>query len=195
MESKKLQKRSELLKKEAETVLEETKIIRALSKVGRVEIIGSLRLDLLYRRDIDIFVYSKVVEKRKANDLVKDLLNMNVFQTIALADMQTWPELDYPKGFYFEVIYVKNNNKWKFDIWYLRPVEEYAKLVESSLKNFDKLLKNNQERRNVILAIKDHYFNGIKYKDNIKSIDIYKAVLNHGVKSVEEFTKFIEKNI
>src|SRR5690606_1451880 len=106
----------------------------------------------------------------------KQLLDSNKFQTVALADYQTYPEYDFPKGYYWELIVIKDNEKWKFDVWYLKPDEEYTRLVLSCIETFEKVIKEHPEKRETILKIKEAYFNGVKYKDKVKSIDIYKAV-------------------
>ncbi|HRI05691.1 MAG TPA: hypothetical protein PLV59_01970 [Candidatus Dojkabacteria bacterium] len=179
-------------KRTALDILQDVKAFELFSSIGKVVVIGSLRLDVMYRNDIDLFVLSDDIHNTKAKEVTKRLLDSNKFQTVAVADYQTYPENDFPKGYYWELIVVKNNEKWKFDIWYLRPDEEYTKLVLSCIESFEKILKEHPEKREIILKIKEAYFDGIKYKDKVKSIDIYKAVLENSIDSVDSFTKFIK---
>lgn len=76
---------------------------------------------------------------------------------------------------------------WKFDVWYLKPDERYTNLVSDSISKFEKILSENPGKRETILKIKEAYFDGVKYKDKVKSFDIYTAVLENGINSVEEF--------
>jgi hypothetical protein len=59
----------------------------------------------------------------------------------------------------------------------------------SSIKKFVSSLVKNPEKAEIILKIKEAYFDGVKYKDKVKSVDIYTAVLENGVNNVEEFSK------
>ena len=113
---------------------------------------------------------------------------MGIFQTVALADYQTFPAYDMPLGFYWELIIPYENKNWKFDVWYLKPEEKYTDMVLSSIKRFESALAKNPEKSETILKIKEAYFDGVKYRDKVKSFDIYTAVLENGVNSVEEFT-------
>ncbi len=171
----------------ANEILKKTEAIEIFSKLGKVEIIGSLRLNLMYRRDIDLLVISEEVEKDKAIETTKEFLDKGIFQTVALADYQTFPAYDMPLGFYWELIISHEKQNWKFDVWYLKPNERYTKLVSDSIEKFEKLLSANPEKAEIILQIKKAYFDGVKYKDKVKSFDIYNAVLERGVNSAEEF--------
>jgi hypothetical protein len=189
METENLIKKSEKLCNTANDILAKTNAVEIFSKLGKVEIIGSLRLKMMYRLDIDLLVISEKIEKSKAQEITKQFLDTGIFQTVALADYQTFPAYDMPLGFYWELIIPHENKNWKFDVWYLKPEERYTDLVLSSIKKFESALAKNPEKAETILKIKEAYFDGVKYKDKVKSFDIYTAVLENGVNSVEEFAK------
>lgn len=186
-------KDSQDLSDKASKILEKTKAVEIFSQLGKVEIIGSVRLKLLYRFDIDLLVISDDIDKNKAQEITKQLLDSGIFQTVALADYQTFPAYDMPLGFYWELIIPHEDKNWKFDVWYLKPGERYTDLILSSIKRFEEALERNPEKAETILKIKEAYFDGVKYKDQVKSFDIYTAVLENGVNSVEEFAKQIQK--
>ena len=192
MEKENLIKKSEDICKTANEILAKTNAIEIFSKLGKVEIIGSLRLKMMYRLDIDLLVISEKIEKTEAQEITKHFLDMGIFQTVALADYQTFPAYDMPLGFYWELIIPYENKNWKFDVWYLKPEEKYTDMVLSSIKRFGLALDKNPEKSETILKIKEAYFDGVKYKDKVKSFDIYTAVLENGVNSVEEFTTKIK---
>jgi len=186
-------KNSQDLYEEASKILEKTKVVEIFSELGKIEIIGSVRLKLLYRFDIDLLVISDDIDKNKAQAITKQFLDSGIFQTVALADYQTFPADDMPLGFYWELIISHEEKNWKFDVWYLRPGERYTDLVLSSIKRFEKALSESPAKAETILKIKEAYFDGVKYKDKVKSFDIYTAVLENGVNSVEEFTQQLQK--
>jgi hypothetical protein len=192
MQTDNLIKNSENLCNTANEILAETNAIEIFSKLGKVEIIGSLRLKMMYRLDIDLLVISEKIERNKAQEITKQFLDTGIFQTVALADYQTFPAHDMPLGFYWELIIPYENKNWKFDVWYLKPEEKYTDMVLSSIKKFESALAKNPEKSETILKIKDAYFDGVKYKDKVKSFDIYTAVLENGVNSVEEFAAKIK---
>lgn len=192
MQTENLIKNSKNLCNTANEILAKTNAIEIFSKLGKIEIIGSLRLKMMYRFDIDLLVISEKIEKTKAQEITKQFLDTGIFQTVALADYQTFPAYDMPLGFYWELIISHENKNWKFDVWYLKPEEKYTDMVLSSIKRFESALAKNPEKAETILKIKEVYFDGVKYKDNVKSFDIYTAVLENGVNSVEAFSTKIK---
>lgn len=188
METDDLVKKSENLCATANAILKDTNAVEVFSQLGKVEIIGSLRLKLMYRFDIDLLVISEEIKKDKALEITKQFLDSGLFRTVALADYQTFPGYDMPLGFYWELVVIRDGKEWKFDVWYLKPSERYTHLVSNSIEKFEALLAKNPEKAEVILKIKEAYFDGVKYKDKVKSFDIYTAVLEKGINNVEEFS-------
>jgi len=172
----------------ATAIIKDNNITEIFSQLGKVEVIGSLRLDLMYRHDIDLLVISDDIDKSKAQTATKQLLDLGSIRTVAMADYQTFPGDDMPLGFYWELVVIRDNQSWKFDIWYLKPAERYTHLVFDSIQKFSAALAKNPEKAKLILEIKQAYFDGIKYKNKVKSIDIYNAVLVEGISSVAEFS-------
>jgi hypothetical protein len=192
METDDLIKNSENLCATANGILKDTKAVEVFSQLGKVEIIGSLRLKLMYRLDIDLLVISEEIKKDKALEITKQFLDSGLFRTVALADYQTFPGHDMPLGFYWELVVIRDGKEWKFDVWYLKPDERYTHLVSDSIKKFESLLAQHPEKAKIILEIKHAYFDGVKYKNGVKSFDIYTAVLEKGVNSVEKFSRQIQ---
>ena len=63
MEKENLIKKSEDLCKTANEILAKTNAVEIFSKLGKVEIIGSLRLKMMYRLEIDLLVISETIVK------------------------------------------------------------------------------------------------------------------------------------
>lgn len=183
-----------ILKTIAGSVLEESNLLLRLAPLGKIEIIGSLRLGLMYRKDIDLLVVSEKVDRKKAVEAAKNLLDDGYFQTVELMDYQQFPEYDFPLGFYFGLRVPIKGEYWKLDVWYLRPDEGYTQLVLTALDRFESELAQNPFKAGIVLEIKQHYFDGTKYRDGIKSINIYKAVFDANVTGLEEFNRYLTAN-
>lgn len=92
-----------------------------------------------------------------------------------------------PMEFTWELVVPYKNKEWKFDVWYLKPSEKYVNLVHDSINRFETELLKHPEKRTTILEIKEAYFDGVKYRNNLTGFDIYSAVLEKGVSSIEDF--------
>jgi len=187
MKTQDLTRNSQKLCQSAQEILEITNLREILSEMGRVEIIGSLRWKAMYRLDIDLLVISEDINKDKALKVTKKYLDSGLFKKVSLTNYLEFPVHDMPLGFTWELIALHKDMEWKFDIWYLKPSESYTHLVSDSIKRFEPLLSKNPEKIDIILKIKEKYFDGVKYKDNITGFDIYTAVLERGISSIEEF--------
>jgi hypothetical protein len=193
MDSFELLERAERLKATAENLLAESRLVERLAPLGRVEIIGSVRLGLVYRLDIDLLVIADEVSRVRAVEAASKLLDDGYFQTVELMDYQKFPEYDFPQGFYFGLRVPVEGDYWKLDIWYLRPGEAYTHLVMNALSRFEAALAENPHKAGIILEIKQAFFDGVKYRDGVKSIDIYRAVLDKDITSVAEFEAYFKK--
>lgn len=183
--------RGSRLKLVAENILAESRLLEILAPLGRVEIIGSVRLGLVYRQDIDLLVITEEVSRAKAVEAARQLLNDGYFQTVELMDYQKFPEFDFPSGFYFGLRVPVEGAYWKLDIWYLHAAEAYTGMVMAAIPRFEAELALNPPKAATVLQIKEAYFDGVKYRGGVKSIDIYRAVFDDNVRSVEEFrTRF-----
>lgn len=178
-------KKEEKLHKETDEILEELDLINFLSKFGKIEIVGSYKLGLMVWEDIDIHIITEKPNKKQALYILKDLLERSKVLSVTIIDNRTkrvYP--NYPEGFYIGIKYKNNETKWKIDIWLTSEKEtEIDNLIQ------EKLDENN---RKYILEIKSKLFDNPKYRKDILSIDIYKAVLEKGVKNLEEFQNYLK---
>jgi hypothetical protein len=96
------------------------------------------------------------------------------------------------KGYYFAAVIPVEDQRWKIDVWLITP--EYDKSPEMT-DHFKKLLDKADESKKIsILEIKNAMREGKKYVKGVDGRLIYKAVLEDGITSVEEFKKFIKIN-
>src|SRR3989344_771731 len=184
-----LLKQEEDLQKEARELLRETGIQEFLSKFGEIEIGGSLDSGLMVWRDIDMGVISPEINEEKYWQMVKFLFGLNnYYHSLYIQDFRESVNPASPKGLYIGLKIKFRNNMWKVDVWYLGP-------RKNPNENFNIWLKENlnNENRKTILEIKNLVYEDPKYRKEFYSIDIYKAVIEEGVKTLDEFRKYLEK--
>lgn len=174
MKNEDLIKRADELKEEADNIIGETEIVKVLSKLGKVDFVGSYALNLLYRMDIDVFVTSDNCSKSLAITTTKELLDRDLFQTVGLANCTDYEAPNGLPGFYWELIFIRGDRKWKFDIWYT--AEKEIRTIENTKKILVKL-ESNKEAREKILKLKEELFYGEKYKNDMNGFKIYEQVL------------------
>lgn len=148
----------------------------------------------MVRRDIDIDVYTsepsldKIVEIGQKFMLTPNVSSLNITNHILLPGLP-----GKPKGIYLGVKPFVNEKVWTIDIWFL-PKEVQETTIEKSL-GFprSKLEQMSDEDRNTILLLKSNLQEVGKYDGKtIIGRDVYKAVIAHGIRTVEEFEKWIK---
>lgn len=165
---------SDKLQKDADRVIEKSKVVQILEKIGRVEFVGSYALNLLYRPDIDLFVVSSDCSRSTAVSTTKEFLDSNLFQTVGFANCTDYTCANGLPGYYWELIFEFSSRRWKFDVWYT---------AETDIRTIKKTqiikakLEKNSEARSKILQLKDGYFDGEKYRDGMNGFKIYESVL------------------
>lgn len=177
-------KYSKNIKKEASSLLQESNLLRILSQIGDVSVGGSYDLDLMYDRDLDIFVYSdKITEK-----IVKNLLNLfidsNYYWGYKFYDFVKYQSGWGPRSYYIGLKNVFEKNLWKIDVW-LFPYE-----VPSKDTFIEEIKQAKDEQRSAILLLKK--YKSEKLDNMLRSYKIYDAVLRYGVKTPSSFQQYLK---
>ena len=189
MKAKEFLLKQNILQNDSNTVLKKLGLIEILSSFGKVELVGSLSLGLMTWSDIDIDLVSyKEINKIDYLKMVDALLSKKGVNRLILIDNRSAFEKNRPKSMYLGIIYDYKGVEWKIDIRYLNASSAYA-------KNDLKLIKSklNSENRGKILEIKTKICNHSLYGKDFEGYDVYSAVLDRGVGSVEEFWEFLKK--
>ena len=187
---KELLEYSKSVKLQADTLLQQTQLIPLLEKFGTVTITGSYSANIMYNKDIDIYLITdkgfEIKEVLEIHNTIfrKKIVNGNIL--LGNNKDMTNLEQNFPSGFYiglkFKIKQENNIEKWKIDIWCIDEIE-YKKI---KYKNLEK--KVNEENQPLLLQIKQYVNNnGL----DIPSVRIYDAVFEDNVKSIEEFKKLI----
>lgn len=183
-----LEKKQLELQNEAKEVLEKLDLMNILSDYGTPKIVGSLATGLMTWKDIDIEL-TNGIDEDKYWSVVKKLFHTPGYKHLSVIDFRNSTDPNSPKGLYACIskfhLYGKKN--WKIDIWFLEPNSRDVDFHEWLTKNL------KLEHRLPILEIKDQIADHPKYRKEIFSTDIYKAVIEDGAKNIEDFKKYLSK--
>ncbi len=181
-----LEKSSKHLKKEADLLLDKTKLMKLLAKYGTVHIMGSYKLDLMVDGDVDIYVIDKKFCKKRAVKCLNDLILQNNFRGYLFYDFVQRCKKGFPKGYYIGLKTRHGDKKWKIDIWFMKTIDgissRFMKKVESNL---------DHDKRRKILELKKI----VKDKKiDLPSYVIYNAVIDASVDNMKKLVQFAVKD-
>lgn len=180
-----LQKQNSL-QLQAEEILSDLNLINFLSKFGKPTIVGSYALSLMSRPDIDIVVVSQMKIQDYLETVTYLFPKQNIY-SLSLQDFRKSIYPDRPQGLYCGISFlVKPKTFWKIDIWFL-PVAKALDLVNSVKSRL------TDENRLTILKIKNEMREKTKHGKEVSGMDVYKAVLDNGVRDLEEFRRYLKE--
>jgi hypothetical protein len=185
-----LLQRQEMLQREAQAVLAELDVIPLLSRVGTVRQHGSSTLELMVWRDLDLAVSSPGLPIENVFEVMRPLyLNAQVRQVRYLNDSGPFN----PTGqhvherYYFGCYYnASMGSEWKVDISFWLAHGGHPEPVQDALEQ-----RLTPELRLPILWIKDTWYRLPVYRNEVFSIDIYDAVLEHNVRTPGQFDAYL----
>ncbi|MDP9313258.1 MAG: nitrous oxide reductase accessory protein NosL [Chloroflexota bacterium] len=184
-----LTRRPALLRTEATRLLQNG-LLDVLQQYGSPHVVGSYALDLMVWRDLDL-------------QLVTDDLNLAQCFTLggALASLLMPVRMHFrnehiartpglPQGYYWGLYLGETaHGGWKIDVW-ATDRDQYAALCSAQ----DALRGTlTPEMRRAILEIKAVVWNHPGYRQTFTSQDVYHAVVQHGVTTVDEFWTFLRQ--
>lgn len=183
--------RQERLQADAERVLTELGLPEGLERAGRPVRVGSSVLGLMAWRDIDYNVLCDPLDGDRALEAIRPLASHPRVKKLRysneIGDLNA-TGLAQDEGLYWGVRYLPSSGvEWKLDIWFLpsstpRPEIELLRTLPARL---------TAESRLAILRIKDVWRRLPAYRGAVLSVDIYDAVLEHGVRTVDEFDAYL----
>ena len=176
------------IKQDADRILYKYGLIDELNKYGNTHIIGSYIMDLMVWNDLDI-------------DIENTGINMNVIYSITKFVFDKffpiWFEgketiLAGKKCYFlgFETNILKD--VWNIDLWFFDKLE-----IEKCKKYCDDIssrILKNREFGDYIIKIKKELIQNGMYTTSYNSLNVYDAVLNHGIKNFDELVKKYVKN-
>ena len=187
-----LLKRQEQLQAEAKAVAEELNLDDLLSLAGDPVRVGSAALGLMAWRDLDITVVCPKLDMDQVAEIASMLMvRQGIRELRFLNDTGVWnTDINYPDGFYIGLNYrAQSGEDWKLDLWFVDEPDKQPDLAH--IKTMPERL--TPELRKSILTIKNMWASRDEYGKEVKSFDIYTAVLDDHVKTPHQFEEWLKK--
>jgi hypothetical protein len=185
-------RRQDALQAEAREVLEQLRLFELLGRVGRPVIVGSTALGLMVWRDVDVEVYCPALSPDGVFEAVRPLASVPGIHKLNFRDWsgpRSTP--DVPDGLYWGVRYQpQGSEEWKFDLWFVAENTTH-RMGSELLRSLPPRL--TPEVRATILQLKSLWFDHPSYRHGIYSIDVYDAVLEHGISTAEQFERYLRE--
>ena len=167
------------LKTEAENIVAHLKLLDYLQQFGKVGIAGSVALDLIVKPDIDVHVLAKNNDLFQIVEPVyRYLLDFPEIKKVNICDYRDRNGIKIGVGEYRGA-----TCSWSIDIWLT---------TNEKTTGFELMERLNRDltasQRELILKIKKDYYDRDACFESL-STAIYRAVVDHGIKSVSEFKK------
>jgi hypothetical protein len=185
-----LLQRQNRLQAEAKLVLEDLGLFRLLSEVGSPMLLGSSALGLMVWPDIDITLSYPGLTIDQAMETMRPVYaHPRTKRVQYLNEVGSFNPtgLDMDDRYYFAVYYhALGGTEWKVDISFWSSIEEHPEPFHEALAS-----QLTEESRLAILWIKDIWYTLPAYRNQVYSVDIYDAVLSHGVRTPSEFDEYL----
>lgn len=170
-------------KQAADRLLYEYGLLEQLKTIGCPHIVGSYRMDMMAWNDLDIDIENDAMSKERLYELTQFIIN--TFQP-------TWYEAKEEVGNDGKTVWFHGfetmitGELWNVDLWFFdKPTIEKAEQYCEDITQ-----KATAEQKQAILAIKTALIErGLYSFDQYTSMDVYTAVLDNDVMTVEEFLK------
>lgn len=188
MNKNKFIEKQAFLQEQAREVLDDLNLTKILSKYGEIKIVGSVALGLMTWPDIDIDLKSKdEINNEDYFEIIKQIFSQKNIKKLILIDNRSSFEKNRPKSMYIGIIYNFNSVDWKIDVRYLNSISAWA---EDDIKPIKAKLSEDKIR--AILEIKTTFHDHPKYRREFSGYDIYSAVLDKNIFTIEEFSEYLK---
>jgi len=186
-----LLERQAALQREATEVITQLDLMNVLARAGHPVQVGSSVLGLMVWRDIDFNVLCDPLSAHAAFDVVRLLVSHPGIAKLRYSNETGRFNLtgqSEHEGYYWGVrFYTSESAEWKIDIWFLPREAPRPEIV--LLHTLPGRL--TEETRLAILWIKDVWHRLPAYRHSVLSVDIYTAVLDHGVRTPDAFAAYL----
>jgi hypothetical protein len=178
-----------ILQAEAEEVYRDLGLGTHLAAIGRPVGVGSAALGLMVRRDLDVTTACPALDPstvRAVAELGARLAQHPRVRSVRIRDdTGHWnTDPDYPDGMYLGVEYrATAGHDWTLDLWFVDEPDRQPDLAHAR----DLPPRLDDTTRAAILAIK-------QARTGVPGIDVYRAVLDAGVRNPEDFDRWQTSN-
>jgi hypothetical protein len=182
-------RRQDALQAQSATVLADLDLENLLARYGKVTPVGSAATGLLVQPDIDVCVLCDPWGVDAAFLAARPLASHPRVQKLTFVnEAGAFRPEGLNEGYYWGVRYLGHSGQeWNLDIWFW-PHTAPASDIEHAAEIRQRL---TPETRLAILWIKDLARSGAFEPRPVPSIDIYTAVLDHGVRTPAAFATYL----
>ena len=176
--------KNEQLRDEADRLLKKCSLAELLSDYSSWFIGGSYNYGLMCWRDLDVYVLDPQPDLKRCFEIGYELTR-SLSATKSRFTNNLGAE---PNGLYWGIkLGDERRGAWKLDLWFLDAVgyEKHSKYCD------DLRLRLTPETRSAIREIKEAYWQRREYRDTITSDLIYRAVIDHDVRTIQDFETFL----
>lgn len=187
-----LLRRQDALQAEGWDILERLQVLPLVGHVGDPVIVGSFALGLMVWRDIDIEIYCRDLSPDVIFEALRPLASVPGIHKLNFRDW-SGPRADpeVPDGYYWGVGYTyPSGAEWKLDLWFVA-TGTTRRMGREKLTSLAPRLAPDVRR--TILHLKSLWFQHPSYRKGIYSVDIYDAVLEHGITTPEQFERYLRE--
>lgn len=173
------------LQKQAYKIIDDLQIEYRWNLVGKTILVGSASFGLMTSPNLDFEIYVEKPDVRIGFDTICEFAAISGVKQIQFLNFMGTSD----PGLYWRIDYQDNNGvMWDIDNWLVPFSHPHAGMAE----NFANAMKRalTEETKQIILEIKSQ----MSLKKKIRGIDVYKAVLNGGVRDKQQFEKWIASN-
>jgi hypothetical protein len=188
-----LLERQDILQAEANRLVEGLDLAKIMGRAGRFERLGSSVSGLMVWRDIDLGASCGRLSPEQAWET---MLPLAAHPRTTRLDYRnetgqlTPPELQGYGRYYFVAHHeTKRGDEWKIDVSLWSPEAPPGLLAHAE----DLRMRLTPETRIAILWIKDVWHRVPSYPYQVSGMDVYDAVLEHGVRTPEKFGKYLRR--
>ena len=170
-------------KESADYILYTAGLLDELKKIGQPHIIGSYRMDMMAWNDLDIDIENSAMRIDKLYQLTDWIIK--TFKPVWYEAKEEITDIGKTVWFHgFE----KNitGELWNVDLWFFD-----KETIETAEKYCDEIAeKASDTQKKLIIQIKQELIARKLYSfDKFTSMDVYSAVIDNGVTSIDEFLK------
>ncbi|WP_163579211.1 hypothetical protein [Gracilibacillus saliphilus] len=185
--SKNLETLNDCIFGEVNKILYTLGLYDTLQKFGNPQVSGSYSLKMMTWRDLDIYLESDTISNKEFFDLGKEISLLLSPSKMSYRNELIGKTPHLPNGLYWGVHTNLFGQRWKIDISAIGPgeVKEKQNEVEKLKDRID------NAKRKSILSLKNQLHSNPKYRKKFFSVDIYDAVINNNIKSLEQFDEWI----
>lgn len=173
---------------EARSIVAKLGLVERWSKLGDAVLVGSISFGLALGRDIDLDVYADTLSVADSFRLMAGIAEDEDVVEITFRNRKG----DRGKWLYWEIRYQKEDAPcWTIEIFYTCPGDPYFRWPQRFSKAMQRSLTD--EHRLAILSIKEALAQDTNPSD-CKSFDVYRAVLEGGVRTMGHFREWLQRN-